>query len=86
MRAITGFLAGIFISTQALALDLGSLSNADAVGGLKDALPLNSLRSPPSGGAHRSEINIMCFLCAIRAGFKHAIAARRQVPHTWRPD
>jgi hypothetical protein len=49
MRAITGFLAGIFISTQALALDLGSLSNADAVGGLKDALPLNSLRSPPPG-------------------------------------
>jgi hypothetical protein len=38
MRVISGFLAGMFIGTQALALDLGSLSNADAVGGLKDAL------------------------------------------------
>jgi len=38
MRAISGlFLAGLILSTQALALDLGSLSNADAVGGLKDA-------------------------------------------------
>jgi hypothetical protein len=32
------FLAGLIISAQALAVDLGSLSNADAVGGLKDAL------------------------------------------------
>jgi hypothetical protein len=38
MRVFTGFLAGLFISTQVLALDLGSLSNADAVSGLKDAL------------------------------------------------
>lgn len=38
MRVFTGFFAGLFISTQALALDLGSLSNADAVSGLKDAL------------------------------------------------
>lgn len=38
MRIITGFLAGMVISAQALAVDLGSLSNADAVGGLKDAL------------------------------------------------
>jgi len=39
MRAITGlFLAGLIVSAQALAVDLGSLSNADAVGGLKDAL------------------------------------------------
>jgi len=42
MRAVTGFLAGIVISTQALALDLGSLSNADAVSGLKDALTQGS--------------------------------------------
>jgi len=42
MRAITGFLAGMVISTQALALDLGSLSNADAVSGLKDALTQGS--------------------------------------------
>ncbi len=38
MRVIGGFLVGIVISAHALALDLGSLSNADAVGGLKDAL------------------------------------------------
>lgn len=38
MQILSGFLAGLVISTQALALDLGSLSNADAVGGLKDAL------------------------------------------------
>lgn len=38
MRIITGFLAGMVISAQALAVDLSSLSNADAVGGLKDAL------------------------------------------------
>jgi hypothetical protein len=37
MRAITGFL-GMVISIQAFALDLGGLSNAEAVGGLKDAL------------------------------------------------
>jgi hypothetical protein len=42
MRAVTGFLAGMVISTQALALDLGSLSNADAVSGLKDALTQGS--------------------------------------------
>ena len=42
MRAITGFLVGMFIGAQALALDLGSLSNADAVGGLKDALTQSS--------------------------------------------
>ena len=38
MRVLAGFLAGMLISTQALALDLGSLSNAEAVKGLKDAL------------------------------------------------
>ena len=38
MRVIAGYLFGIVISTQAFALDLGSLSNADAVRGLKDAL------------------------------------------------
>ena len=38
MRAITWVTFGIVITTQAFALDLGSLSNADAVGGLKDAL------------------------------------------------
>ena len=38
MQILAGFLAALVISTQALALDLGSLSNADAVGGLKDAL------------------------------------------------
>jgi len=38
MRAIAGLIAGIAICTQALALDFGSLSNADAGSGLKDAL------------------------------------------------
>jgi hypothetical protein len=38
MRAIVGFFAGIAIGCQALALDLGGLSNADAGRGLKDAL------------------------------------------------
>jgi hypothetical protein len=33
----------MLISAQALALDLGSLSNADAVGGLKDALAQGSI-------------------------------------------
>lgn len=42
MRAITGFLVGMLIGSRALALDLGSLSNADAVGGLKDALTQSS--------------------------------------------
>ncbi len=42
MRVISGFLFGIVLSVQALALDLGSLSNADAVGGLKDALTQGS--------------------------------------------
>jgi len=38
MRVISGFLVGMVFSAHALALDLGSLSNADAVSGLKDAL------------------------------------------------
>lgn len=38
MKIIAGFITALVISTQAIALDLGSLSNADAVGGLKDAL------------------------------------------------
>jgi Protein of unknown function (DUF4197) len=42
MRIISSFLIGIFLSAQALALDLGSLGNADAVGGLKDALTQGS--------------------------------------------
>jgi len=42
MRVISGFLVGMFIGTQALALDLGSLSNTDAVSGLKDALTQGS--------------------------------------------
>jgi hypothetical protein len=42
MRVIIGLFAAMVISTQALALDLGSLSNADAVGGLKDALTQGS--------------------------------------------
>ena len=42
MRVIAAFLVGICISAQALALDLGSLSNADAVSGLKDALTQGS--------------------------------------------
>ena len=42
MRVIFGFLVGMFIGTQALALDLGSLSNSDAVSGLKDALTQGS--------------------------------------------
>jgi len=42
MRAFTGLVAAMIISAQALALDLGSLSNADAVGGLKDALTQGS--------------------------------------------
>ena len=42
MRVIIGFLVGMVISTLAVALDLGSLSNADAVSGLKDALTQGS--------------------------------------------
>jgi uncharacterized protein DUF4197 len=42
MRVIGGLLVGIVLSTRALALDLGSLSNADAVSGLKDALSQSS--------------------------------------------
>ncbi|MFA7268055.1 MAG: DUF4197 domain-containing protein [Sterolibacterium sp.] len=42
MRALIGFLVGMVISTLAVALDLGSLSNADAVSGLKDALTQGS--------------------------------------------
>ncbi|MEI7763502.1 MAG: DUF4197 domain-containing protein [Comamonadaceae bacterium] len=38
MRVLAGLLAGLLVSLQALALDLGSLSNADAGSGLKDAL------------------------------------------------
>ena len=38
IRIVAGCLAAIVLSAQALALDLGSLSNADAVSGLKDAL------------------------------------------------
>ncbi len=38
MRVISGFLVGMVFSAHAVALDLGSLSNADAVSGLKDAL------------------------------------------------
>jgi hypothetical protein len=38
MRVIAAFLIGILFSIHALALDLGSLSNADAGSGLKDAL------------------------------------------------
>jgi len=42
VRTIIVFLVGFAISTLAVALDLGSLSNADAVGGLKDALTQGS--------------------------------------------
>ena len=42
MRATFGFLVGISISTLAVALDFGSLSNADAVSGLKEALTQGS--------------------------------------------
>jgi Protein of unknown function (DUF4197) len=42
MRVITWLLAGMVISAQALALDLGRLSNIDATGGLKDALTQGS--------------------------------------------
>jgi Protein of unknown function (DUF4197) len=38
MRVIAGFLLGLTLSAQALALDLSSLSNADATTGLRDAL------------------------------------------------
>lgn len=38
MRIIAGYIFGMLISTQALAFDLGGLSNADAVSGLKSAL------------------------------------------------
>ena len=41
-RTISGILVGIVLSAHAQALDLGSLSNADAVGGLKDALTQGS--------------------------------------------
>jgi hypothetical protein len=42
MRLISTLFAGFIMITPALALDLGSLSNADAVGGLKDALTQGS--------------------------------------------
>ena len=42
MRVIAGCVLGMVVSAQALALDLGSLSNADAVRGLKDALTQGS--------------------------------------------
>jgi hypothetical protein len=38
MRVLTGLIAWLLISFQVLALDLGSLSNADTGSGLKDAL------------------------------------------------
>lgn len=38
MRIIIGLITAIALSAPALALDLSSLTNADAVGGLKDAL------------------------------------------------
>ncbi len=38
MRLFAGYLLAMLFSAQALALDIGSLSNADAVSGLKDAL------------------------------------------------
>lgn len=42
MRMIAGFFVGMVINSQVLALDFGSLSNADAVSGLKDALTQGS--------------------------------------------
>ena len=42
IRIISGCLLGFALSAQALAVDLGSLSNADAVSGLKDALTQGS--------------------------------------------
>jgi hypothetical protein len=42
MRVIAAFLVGMVIGAEALALDLGSLSNTDAVSGLKDALTQGS--------------------------------------------
>ncbi|MFH1603517.1 MAG: DUF4197 domain-containing protein [Pseudomonadota bacterium] len=42
MRIFARVFVGMVVSFQALALDLGSLSNADAVGGLKDALTQGS--------------------------------------------
>jgi len=42
MRVVTWLVACMVISTQALALGLGNLSNADAVSGLKDALTQGS--------------------------------------------
>lgn len=51
MRALAATLAGMVISIQALALDLGSLSNADAVRGLKDALTQGSAAAVSKLGA-----------------------------------
>lgn len=42
-RALASFIAGITIGCQALALDLSSVSNADAVSGLKGALTQGSI-------------------------------------------
>ncbi len=42
MRSRAGLILGVILSTQALALDLGGLSNAEAVSGLKDALSQGS--------------------------------------------
>jgi len=42
MRIIRGIVVGIVLSAQALAVDLNSLSNTDAVSGLKDALTQGS--------------------------------------------
>lgn len=57
MRVITGLLAGMVISTQALALDLGSLSNADAVSGLKDALNQGSTAAVSKLGVENGFFN-----------------------------
>jgi len=42
MRVLAGLFVGMAVGTQALALDLGSLSNTDAASGLKDALTQGS--------------------------------------------
>jgi hypothetical protein len=42
VRIISGFAIWLLISVPSFALDLGSLSNADAVSGLKDALTQGS--------------------------------------------
>jgi len=49
-------------------------------------LPLTSLRSPPSGGAQGSEINVKCIAREVLGEFKHGIEARRQAVQSSRPD